>query len=351
MHAFATDPARVVFILVFLCIVVGGSLALYAWRESAVSTTGRFDWFSRETALLLNNVVFLTAAVAVFVGTLYPLVVDALGFGKISVGRPYFDTMFSFIGIPLMLLLGIGPAIRRKGDQYSRIKNPMQIMLITSRTIGITLPFVIDGVFNFMTGLGLGVALWVAMTTVYNFYSRLRQSSSMPRAYAGMLMAHLGVSVFVAGVTMTTTYGIEKDIRMEPGNTYSLSGYDFRFNGVRKIQVENYTADEGMIDVLSNGEVIGELNPQKRFYSGKSNSMTEASIDIGFMRDLYAAMGESLDDGAWSFRLYYKPMIRWIWLGCILMTLGGLLAVSDRRYRGVKVANKKSRLVTENVGA
>lgn len=351
VHAFATDPERGVFILVFLCLVVGGSLALYAWRESSVSTTGRFDWFSRETALLLNNVVFLTAAVAVLVGTLYPLVVDAIGIGKISVGRPYFDTMFSFLGIPLLLLLGIGPSIRWKGDQYSRIKRNMQVMMLLSLALGIMLPFVIDGIFKLMTGLGLAAAIFVALTTLHSFVTRLQSPSKMPRAYAGMLLAHFGVSIFVAGVTMTTTYGLEKDLRMEQGSEYEMSGYVFRFNGVRQVEGPNYSAIEGMLDIQSDGEKVGELHPQKRTYSGKSNPMTEASIDKGFMRDLYAAMGEPLGDGAWSVRLYYKPLIRWIWLGCILMTIGGVLAVSDKRYRQSVADRKTSDLKAQGVEA
>jgi len=351
VHAFATDPDRGVFILIFLCVVVGGSLALYAWRESTVSTTGSFGWFSRETALLLNNVVFLTAAVAVFVGTLYPLVVDALGIGKISVGRPYFDTMFSLLGIPLLLLLGFGPNIRWKGDQFSRIKNPLQLMLLVSVVIGVMLPFMIDGVFKFMTGLGLAAALFVALSTVYSLVVRLRTSSNIPRAYVGMLLAHFGISVFVAGVTMTTTYGLEKDLRMEPGSTYSMSGYDFHFNGVTRVKGENYTAEEASIDIFSDGEKIGELNPQKRAYSGKNSSMTEASIDKGFFRDLYAAMGEPLGGGAWSLRLYYKPLIRWIWLGCIFMSIGGVLAVSDKRYRQTIISKVTRPSVTQNASA
>ena len=338
VHAFATDPSRGVFILIFLCVAVGGSLGLYAWRESTVSTTGRFDWFSRETALLLNNVIFLTAAVAVFVGTMYPLVVDALGIGKISVGRPYFDTMFSLLGIPLLLLLGFGPSIRWKGDQFSRIRKGIQVMLLVSVAVGVMLPFLIDGVFKIMTGLGLAGALFVALTTLYSLVMRIRSSSNIPRAYAGMLMAHFGISLFVAGVVMTTTYGLEKDLRMEPGSIYSMSGYDFRFNGVTRVTGENYEAEEGSIDILSDGEKIGELNPQKRYYSGKTDAMTEASIDKGFTRDLYGAMGESLGGGAWSFRLYYKPLIRWIWLGCIFMAIGGVLAVSDKRYRQTVVS-------------
>jgi len=333
VHAFATDPTRGVFILGFLIVVVGGSLALYAWRSASVVSYGRFTWFSRESALLLNNIIFLTAAGAVFVGTMYPLVIDAFGAGKISVGRPYFDTMFSLISIPLLLLLGIGPVVRWKGDNWSRIAKNVSIMLIASLVIGLLLPFFIEDQLNIATGLGLAGALFVALTTLKDLLSRMRQSARIPLAYAGMIMAHFGVAVFVAGVTVTVSYDVEKDLRMEPGSSYDIAGYEFRFQGTRKVKGENYIADEAVIEVWSDGEKTGELFPQKRVYSGKDNPMTDASIDKTFFRDLYAAIGEELEDGAWSMRVYYKPLVRWIWLGSLLMTIGGVLAVSDRRYR------------------
>ena len=340
VHAFATDPARGAFILAFLCLVVGGSLALYAWRSDTVSTTGRFDWFSRETALLMNNVIMVTAAVAVFVGTMYPLVLDAFGLGKISVGRPYFDSMFILIAVPLLLLLGFGPALRWKGDDAKRVFKSLKGMFIISLAVGMVLPFVIDGSLHIGAGLGLAGALWVGITTLKSLFDRMRSSSRLPLAFTGMILAHLGLAMFVAGVTMVMTYEQEKDLRMAPGSTYEMSGYEFRFLGTRVVQGPNYVADEGRIEVYRNGELIDELKPQKRIYNDQNNPMTEASINAGLMRDLYSALGEPLDDeGAWSMRLYYKPMIRWIWLGCIFMTFGGVLAISDRRYRRARVKN------------
>ena len=333
VHAFATDPARGVFILAFLCVVVGGSLALYAWRSATVTSAGRFSWFSRETALLLNNIILLTAAVAVFVGTMYPLLVDAMGLGKISVGRPYFDTMFALVSIPLMLLLGIGPSLRWKSDNAQRIKKRSQIIFFASLSAGIVLPFVIDGVLNIAAGLGLAGALWIGITTLHSLYLRIRTNARLPLSFTGMILAHLGMSMFVAGVTMVMTYSQEKDVRLEPGSSYELSGYEFKFMGISKVTGPNYMAEEGHLIVSEDGEKIADLYPQKRIYQGQANSMTEASIDVRLSRDLYAAMGEPLGDGAWSLRLYYKPMIRWIWLGCLFMTFGGVLAVSDRRYR------------------
>jgi len=345
VHAFATDPARGVFILAFLVVVVGGSLALYAWRSATVVSSGRFKWFSRESALLLNNIIFLTAAAAVFVGTMYPLVVDAFGVGKISVGRPYFDTMFALVAIPLALLLGVGPAVRWKGDNWSRIAKVSSVMFVISLLLGLLLPFLIENELNIKTGLGLAAALWIAITTLKELFSRLSQKLRLSLSYAGMVMAHLGVAVFIAGVTVTMTYSVEKDLRMVPGSSYDIAGHEFRFKGTRKVQGENYVADEAVIEVWSGNEKTGELFPQKRVYSGKSNPMTDASIDKTFFRDLYGALGEELENGAWSMRVYYKPLIRWIWLGCLMMTFGGVLAVSDRRYRQTvkqKVSGKPS---------
>jgi len=333
VHAFATDPARGVFILGFLFVVVGGSLALYAWRSATVVSFGRFQWFSRETALLLNNIIFLTAATAVFVGTMYPLVVDAFGIGKISVGRPYFDTMFSLVAIPLLLLLGVGPSIRWKGDNWSRISRTYSLFFVGSLIAGLLIPFLIEEKLNIATGLGLAAALWVGLTTLKDLLVRLSHKSKLSRSYAGMILAHFGVAVFVAGVTVTMSYSEEKDLRMVPGSSYNISGYEFRFQGTRKVQGPNYMADEAIIEIWTDGAKTGELLPQKRVYTGKSNPMTDASIDKTFTRDLYAALGEELENGAWSMRVYYKPLIRWIWLGCIFMTMGGALAVSDRRYR------------------
>jgi cytochrome c-type biogenesis protein CcmF len=348
VHAFATDPARGVFILAFLIVVVGGSLALYAWRSETVISSGRFKWFSRESALLLNNIIFLTAAAAVFVGTMYPLVMDAFGLGKISVGRPYFDTMFALVAIPLALLLGVGPSIRWKGDSWSRIARRLSLMFVVSLLLGLLLPFMFEDELNLATGLGLAAALWIAITTLKDLFSRLAQKMRLSLSYAGMVMAHLGVAFFIAGVTVTMTYDIEKDLRMVPGSSYNIAGYDFRFLGTRKVQGENYVADEAVIEIWSDGEKTGELFPQKRVYSGKSSPMTDASIDKTFFRDLYGALGEELEGGAWSMRMYYKPLIRWIWLGCILMTIGGVLAVSDRRYRQTVRQKVSRKLETAN---
>ena len=252
--------------------------------------------------------------------------------------------MFALIGAPLLLLLGFGPFMRWKSDDPARVRKALQGIFILSLAVGMVLPFMIDGVLNIGAGLGLAAALWVGITTLVAYIKRARSGSKIPLAFTGMTLAHLGVAMFVAGVTMVMTYEKEKDLRMEPGQIYEMSGYEFKFLGTRKVQGPNYVADEGRIEVYRNGKLIDELNPQKRIYDDQNNPMTEAAIEVGLMRDVYSALGEPLDSatggGAWSMRLYHKPMIRWIWLGCLFMTFGGVLAVSDKRYRRARVAKR-----------
>jgi len=344
VHAFAVDPERGVFILAFLVIVVGSSLTLYAWRSAAVVSIGRFKWFSRESVLLLNNIIFLTAAMAVFIGTLYPLVIDAFGGGKISVGRPYFDTMFALVAIPLLLLLGIGPTVRWKVDNWQRNAKVLSFFFVSSLVLGMLIPFLVEDKLNIAVGLGLAGAMWVASSTLKELFFRIARGASLPYSYLGMVMGHLGLAVFVVGVTITSSYHIEKDIRMVPGESYDVAGYDFHFKGVTKQQGPNYIADEGLIEIWFEGKKLDELLPQKRTYSDINSPMTEASIDVTMFRDLYAALGEELENGAWSLRVYYKPFIRWIWAGAAFMALGGFLAISDRRYRQkAKSSNRRNR--------
>ncbi len=343
VHSFAVDPERGVFILSFLILVVGSSLLLFAWRAPAMASTGRFKWFSRESALLLNNIIFLTAAMAVFIGTMYPLVVDAFGAGKISVGRPYFDTMFALIAIPLLLLLGVGPTVRWKVDNWRRNSKVLSFFFIGSLVLGLLIPFLVEDELNIAVGLGLAGAIWVASTTLKELFSRISRRTSLPLSYLGMVMGHLGLAVFVTGVTITMAYHVEKDIRMVPGESYMVAGHEFRFIGTRKVQGPNFLADEALIETWFEGVRGDDLVPQRRVYSDYNNPMTEASIDVTIFRDLYAALGEELEGGAWSMRVYYKPFIRWIWAGAAFMALGGFLAISDRRYRLTVTARKRRR--------
>jgi cytochrome c-type biogenesis protein CcmF len=327
VHAFATDPERGVFILAFLAVVIGISLLLYAWRAPKVGLGGSFDLVSKETFLLFNNILLVVAAAAVLLGTLYPLFIDALGMGKISVGPPYFSVVFFWIMAPLMFLLGIGPIAGWKTAK--NLISRLWITLFLSIAIAVLIPFMLKVSFAIVPGIA--AAAWIVFTTVQNFVSKFR--SNLPVSFYGMSIAHIGVAVFIVGVTVSNTFSVEKDIRMEPYKPIELAGHHFAFEGTTPYNGPNYKADQGNIKVFKDNDLIAELQPQKRSYSVQKMPMTEAAIDWGFTRDIYVALGEPLANGAWSIRIYYKPFIRWIWLGGLLMVLGGLLSASDKRYR------------------
>ena len=339
VHAFATDPTRGLFILIFLGIVVGGSLALYAWRAPSIRSSGGFNLVSREAALLLNNVLLVVSAATILLGTLYPLVIDALGMGKLSVGPPYFNAVFIPITAPLALLLGLGAMLRWKKDNLTRLIEPLGAGFVIALVLGLTWPLLMQS-YSIAAALGGTLGLWTIMSALSGIWARtrsgnrLRSMKRIPRSVFGMTMAHLGIGVFVIGVTFTSIYSIEKDLRMAPGETYKISNYVFRFDGVEKSNGPNYTADTGKITVLEKQQTVASLSPEKRVYLVQQMPMTEASIDAGVTRDLYVALGEPLEDGkSWAVRLYYKPYIRWIWFGGLIMVIGGLLSATDKRYR------------------
>ncbi len=340
VHAFASDPTRGLFILIFLAVVVGGSLLLYAIRAPQVKSSVSFELVSKESALLLNNVLLVVTAATILLGTLYPLVIDALGMGKISVGPPYFNAVFIPLMAPLAFAVGIGMLIRWKKDDLKilswRLKGLMAFTLTAGFLIPLVMPF-----YSWSAGLGTSLALWTAATVALSFKDRLGQQglswqrlTSIPASFYGMTVAHLGISVFVIGITFTSIYSIEKDVKMVPGDKLDMAGYVFEFHGVKITEGPNYIAKEGSLTVSYDGEVIAQLDPQKREYRVQKMPMTEAAIDAGLFRDLFVAIGEPLDDqGAWSLRVYYKSFIRWIWLGALFMGAGGLIAASDKRYR------------------
>ena len=352
VHAFATDPTRGLFILIFLGIVVGGSLALYAWRAPSIRSSGGFNLVSREAGLLLNNVLLVVSAATILLGTLYPLVIDALGMGKLSVGPPYFNAVFIPITAPLALLLGLGAMLRWKKDNLTRLIEPLGAGFVIALGLGLTWPLLMQ-TYSVAAALGGTLGLWTIMSALSGVWARtrsgdrLRSMKRIPRSVFGMTMAHLGIGVFVIGVTFTSIYSIEKDLRMTPGETYQISNYVFRFDGVEKSNGPNYTADRGKITVLEQQQIVASLSPEKRVYLVQQMPMTEASIDAGVTRDLYVALGEPLEDGkSWAVRLYYKPYIRWIWFGGLIMVIGGLLSATDKRYR--KIAGRSDVHVQSN---
>jgi cytochrome c-type biogenesis protein CcmF len=339
VHAFASDPTRGIFILAFLLVVIGGSLMLYAWKAPKIKSDVHFSLVSRETGLLINNVLLVSAAATVLLGTLYPLFLDALNMGKISVGPPYFNSVFVPLTLPLAAMVGIGALTRWKSDNVQRILKPLVIPLIISLVVGIGFPIIMMGRFTFTGALGVTLATWVVLTTLFGILVRvsgrnhpLHALMTTPRGFYGMSIAHIGIAVFVVGVTMVTTYSDEKDVGVKSGESYSLGGYEFLFKGVESVTGPNYSAERGLVEITQNGQPVSTLHTEKRNYGSGTMPMTEAGIDAGLTRDLYVALGEPVGDGKWAVRLYNKAYIRWIWIGGLLMGMGGLLAATDRRY-------------------
>ena len=333
VHAFASDPKRGIFILVFLAVVVGASLTLFAWRAPKVSLGGAFALMSRETLLLINNVLLLSAAGAVLLGTLYPLVIDALNLGKLSVGPPYFNAVFTPLMVPLLFLMAVGPVARWKHTSLAEIARPLRWAFGIAVAAGVSIPFFYGG-WSGSVALGMGLAIWIVGASVLQILARTR-SGLPPRAFWGMHLAHMGVAVTVVGIVMVTQYESERDVRMAPGDTVKTGDYQIRFLGVEGISGPNYNAAKGNLELLKDGQLVMPLHPEKRKYLSSAMPMTEAFIDPGLTRDIYVSLGDPLEggDGAWSVRVYYKPFVSWIWGGAVLMALGGLLAASDRRYR------------------
>jgi cytochrome c-type biogenesis protein CcmF len=356
VHAFATDPRRGLFILAFLAVVVGGSLALYAWRAPKVGLGARFELVSRESMLLANNVLFIVATLSVLLGTLYPLALDALGMGKLSVGPPYFDTVFLPLMVPVVFLLGIGPLARWKRAELPDLARRLR-WAAGAAVVAAPVAAWLAGRITLGATLGFLMSFWIVASVATDLWERIRPAGGvpasvlgrlrlLPRAMIGMMAAHLGVAVFAFGVSMVRTYEVERDVKMAAGDTTEVSGYVFTFRGWRDVQGPNYDAVQALVEVTRDGEPVTVLRPEKRVYRVQRNPMTEASIHRNLTRDLYVSLGEPVEGGAWIVRVYVKPFVNWIWGGCALMALGGALAISDRRYRA-----KKEQDATTTAGA
>jgi cytochrome c-type biogenesis protein CcmF len=331
VHAFATDPKRGVFILIFLVLVVGSSLVLYAWRAPKSSLGGKFSLSSRETFILLGNVFLVVSAGSVLLGTLYPLLIDALHLGKISVGPPYFNSVFVPITAPLLVLMGIGPWTNWKNSDLLAVIKRLWLAGLVSVLAGISIPMMM-GEFTWLAGLGFLLAFWVIASGCLQII-RQAKAGKPTRSFIGMQLAHLGIAVFVIGVTMVGAYQEEKDVRMSAGETITVGGYQIQFQGVSVVPGPNYQAMRGTFLLNQNGNAQTIMYPEKRNYFSSTMPMTEAAIDVGLTRDIYVSLGEELSDKSWAVRVYYKPFIDWIWGGCLLMALGGILSISDKRYR------------------
>ncbi|MBT8137764.1 MAG: heme lyase CcmF/NrfE family subunit [Gammaproteobacteria bacterium] len=337
VHAFASDPERGRFILIYMVVVVLGSLLLYAWRAPRmVAKQSGFALASRETFLLLNNMLLVVATLVVLSGTLYPLLHDALGFGKVSVGPPWFEMYFLLPMWPLLVLVGVGMHAgwrkTAKGHLQQQLKWPFWVGLVAA----IVFPLFLYRSGGALTAMGIGTAFWILASVVTEIVSRWKQMgriSKLPRGVTGMVLAHAGIGIVALGIVVTSAYSDERDVSLRPGESVEMRGYNFKLLGIGPVTGPNWRAEEATVEVRQGNELIATLSPQKRVYLVQTNAMTESAIDASVRRDLYVAMGEPLGDGAWSMRFQVKPLVRFIWLGALVMLIGGAIAASDRRYR------------------
>jgi len=360
VHAFTNDPERGKFVLLFLAIVVGGSLLLYAFRAHKLKSSAVYELVSREAALLLNNILLVVTCGMVLTATLYPLLLDALGMGKISVGAQYFNFMFALLMTPIVFIVGIGSMLNWKRDKLDGRRNMFLILLIASVVLAVVFS---TQLYGFRPGAvaALSLSVWVVTTSIYSLIYRLRNKRNRlhavlhtPAAFWGMTIAHIGIAVFTVGVALTSIYAEEATVRMVPGETHELHDYTIEFAGAKEVRGENYLAMQGEFELSRDKKSISTIVSEKRIYDVRKDLMTEAGIDAGLTRDIFIALGESLDnDGAWAVRLQLKPYIRWIWFGTLIMAIGGLLAALDGRYRMKKrkVAQSTDKLATSTAAA
>ncbi|MGL5602322.1 MAG: heme lyase CcmF/NrfE family subunit [Silvania sp.] len=333
VHAFASDPSRGMFILAFMVLVIGGSLLLFATRGHKVRSRVNNALWSRESLLLGNNILLITAMLVVLLGTLLPLVHKQLGLGSISIGEPFFNTLFTWLMAPFALLVGIGPLVRWGRDRPRKLQRLLVIALVSTFALSLLLPWLFESKIVAMTVVGLAMACWIFVLAIAEVALRVSRGTTMTLSYWGMVAGHLGLAVTVVGIAFSQNYSVERDVRMKAGESVQIHDYRFTFRDVNEIAGPNYRGGVATIGVTRNGKAEAVLHAEKRFYNSNSAMMTEAAIDGGITRDLYAALGEELDNGAWAVRLYYKPFVRWIWAGGLLMALGGLLCLFDPRYR------------------
>ena len=334
VHSFASDPKRGVFILIFLALVVGISLTLFAWRAPKATLGGKMGLVSRESMLLANSVLLVVATAAVLLGTVYPLIVDALNLGKLSVGAPYFNAVFVPLMVPVVFLMVPGGVAHWREARWAELTHAMRWPALAAVLVGLgVLFFSTRG--TWLTAMGMALATWVVAGLLHQIVNRMQKPGRIPPSFWGMHLAHLGIAVVVVGITLVKGYEVERDVRMGVGDTVQIENYSFELMGVSEVNGPNFKALRGEVRVNKDEKLLEVLYPEKRRYFSSNMPMTEAAIDSGFFRDLYVSLGEPIEGERpqWSVRVYYKPFVSWLWYGSILMVLGGLLAVSDRRYR------------------
>jgi len=351
VHAFASDPTRGVFILAFIALTVGGSLVLYAIRAPLIKNESSFSAVSREVFLLINNILLVVASASVLLGTLWPMIYQALTGGMISIGPPYFNAIFVPLMAVLAVALGIGPVSRWKSTSVSYLGRQLSLVAIASIVLGILVPTIVTMEFSLSVTIGIALAIWLVLSMFRDLLDKVRHKDSpwmaaiaLPASYLGMQLAHFGVAIMIVGVCLTSHYSMEKSVLLSAGQLIDLGIYDFEFEGTRPITGPNYVGDEATIIVSRNGEFLRELHPEKRIYVASSSPSTEMAIDAGIFRDLFVTLGEGRNNGSsWSMTLYVKPFVRWVWLGAIFMGMGGIVAASDRRYRKLRARDRANR--------
>lgn len=333
VHAFAADPSRGLFILIFLGLVIGGSLVLYVLRVPRLEQGAPFTAGSRETLLLANNVLLTCACAMVLLGTLYPLLADALGLGKISVGPPYFGLLFLLLMAPLVLLLPFGPLTRWQREEMSRPLRMLAPWAVLALVLGAFAYFMAPQG-KWKTAAGIAAAAWVVFGTVRFLWTRFQSKGSRFTAeMLGMTLAHSGIAVFLIGALLVEGLNVQRELAMTPGQTVEIGRYAFQYQGVDELSGPNYLATRGHVQVTRGDKLLILLNPEKRAYASGGQVMTEAGIHPGLFGDVYVALGESLGGQARAVRIHIKPFVRWIWLGAGLMALGGFVTATDRRFR------------------
>ena len=342
VHSFASDPTRGLFILGLLVVVIGSSLLLYALRAGSLHSEGRYEFFSREVFLFGNNLLLSAATLVVLLGTLFPLVHQELGMGSISIGEPFFNQMFTYLIVPFVLLLGIGPISRWKKQSPMALRNQLLFAFGLSLSAALLVTFSYSQL-SYMAMLGLVMAFWILITSVLEVKQRANIQKSglaglkqLTRSHWGMVLGHVGFAISLIGIAMVSNYGQEKDVRMSIGDSIELAGYQFVFDGVQDIEGANYDGHAGLVSVYQNDKYLTQLAAEKRFYKVQRMGMTEAGIDSGLTRDLFVALGEQLKNGDWALRIYVKPFVNWIWVGAFIMAFGAAFSISDRRYRIAK---------------
>ena len=338
VHSFATDPKRGLFILGFLILTIGGSLGLYAWRAPKLYVPGGFEMFSREFFLLVNNVLLVGVAGLILWGTLSPLVYEMLGIGKISVGPPVFSVMFLVPILPLLVFLGVGMHSAWRRGRLTAAAKPIWWLLAAAIVIAVAIQGLVYGQFHLVGLIGFSLGIWVIFSSMLDVVQRWRQGLKPTAGMLGMAIAHFGVGMFAIGASGVESYKIEKDVALKPGGSFTISGYEFRFISASDVRGPNYDAVEALVEITAGGQRVALLKPQKRHFWVQQTDNSQAAISVNWSRDLFVAMGNSLGDGAWSMRIQYKPLVRYIWLGALVMAIGGFIAARDRRYRVKAVA-------------